>query len=174
MRSTSEERRARKRKRSTRAPILLSDSSRAEGGTADPEKRPPEDRQVGFGELRAADNDPSEEMPPPREGFLAGGHVPGSRDVWTRSGSKHAWTNEDKEYMLQNTLVVVIGTGKKVCTLAERRLHEKGRLLVLLTDRAPARTYDDDGGIRWFPPNRKPPVGEQARQMVHKFNSYAA
>jgi len=84
------------------------------------------------------------------------------------------WPEADMEKMLQNTLVVVIGTGKKVCTLAERRLHEKGRLLVLLTDRAPARTYDDDGGIRWFPPNRKPPVGEQARQMVHKFNSYAA
>jgi len=74
------------------------------------------------------------------------------------------------ENMLQNTLVVVIGTGKKVWTLAERRVQEKGRLLVLLTDRPPERTYAEDT-FAWFPPSRRPPLGEQARQMTAKFNA---
>ena len=72
--------------------------------------------------------------------------------------------------ILQDQLVVVVGTGDKVWELADRRLGEKGRLLVLLTDRAPERTYVDDGKFAWFPPIRKPPVGEQARQMVHWLN----
>ena len=119
------------------------------------------------GELRAAHNDPSEEMGATRRRTsLMEGDIPGPG----RRGGTHSWTNEDMDHMLQNTLVVVIGTGEKASTLAERRVQEKGRLLVLLTDRPPARTYDNDGEFAWFPPIRKPPVGEQARQMVHWLN----
>lgn len=65
--------------------------------------------------------------------------------------------------------MVVIGTGEKVQTLADRRVAERGRLLVLLTDDQPTRFFSDDSKFRWWPPERTPPVGEQAHYMTRKY-----
>ncbi len=79
--------------------------------------------------------------------------------------------NVNDDPILQDQLLVVVGTGEKVWELADRRLAEKGRLLVLLTDCLPVGQYSDKGAYTWWPPERRKPVGDQARQMVSKYKS---
>ena len=64
--------------------------------------------------------------------------------------------------------MVVVGKGENVWKLADRRIQERGRLLVLLTDKPPVGKYVGTGNFVWWPSQPKKPAGEQARQMGHQ------